>query len=374
MLTSSLVVLQFGLAISMIISTLVVVQQLWFMQNKDLGFNKDHIMLVDMNGEANTAFETLKEELLKSSHVKGVTASGQRIGNNFHQWGFKLRTDSISNVTPSNVNVDYDYLEVYEIDIKAGRGFSKEYAQDDGYSFVINESFANELALDEPVGVAAGHSWYPDDTLGTIIGVVEDFNFNSLHYDINTLALVVHPDWGYDELSVKISGENIPATIQEVERIWNELVPGWPFKYSFLDEHFEELYRSDQQMESVVTIMAVLAILIACMGLFGLAAITTERKIKEIGIRKILGASLANIMINLSRSFAIMIIVAFIVFTPITYLLISSWLENFSYRINIQWWVFLLGGVLAFGIALLTISYHIIRSARANPVEALRYE
>jgi putative ABC transport system permease protein len=372
--TSGLVVLQFGLAIGMIVSTLIVVQQLWYMQNKDIGFNKDHIMLVGMNEEANQVFGTLKEEILKSSYVEGVTASGQRIGNNFHQWGFKLRTDSIVGLTPSNVNVDYDYFEVYEIDIKAGRGFSREYAQDNGYSFVINESFAEELGIENPIGVAAGHSWYPDDSLGSIIGVVEDFNFNSLHYDINTLALVVHPDWGYDELSVRISGENVPAAIRDVERTWNELVPSWPFQYSFLDEHFQELYRSDQQMESVVSIMTILAILIACMGLFGLAAITTERKIKEIGIRKILGASMGNIMSNLSRNFAMLIIIAFVIFTPLTYLMMGRWLENFAYRVEIQWWVFLLGGALAFGIALLTISYHIIRSARANPVEALRYE
>ena len=372
--TSGLVVLQFGLAIGMIISTLIVVQQLWYMKNKDIGFNKEHIMLVGMNNEANQVFETLKEELKKSSHVRGVTAAGQRIGNNFHQWGFKLKTDSIFGLTPSNVNVDFDYLDVYEIEVKEGRGFSKEYAQDKDYAFIINESFAEELGIDDLVGVAAGHSYYPDDTLGTIIGVVKDFNFNSLHYDINTLALVVHPDWGYEELSVKISGENIPAAIRDVERTWNEMVPSWPFKYTFLDEHFEKLYRSDQQMESVVTIMAILAILIACMGLFGLAAITTERKVKEIGIRKILGASLGHIMTGLSRNFAILILVAFAIFTPITWLLMGRWLENFAYRIEIQWWVFLLGGLLALVIALLTISYHIIRSARANPVESLRYE
>lgn len=372
--TSGLVVLQFGLAIGMIVSTLVVVQQLWYMKNKDVGFNKDHIMLVDMNQEANQVFTTLKEEILKSSYVEGVTASGQRIGNNFHQWGFKLRTDSIVGLTPSNVNVDYDYFKVYEIDIKEGRGFSQAYTQDNGYSFVINESFAEELGLEDAVGVAAGHSWYPDDSLGTIIGISEDFNFNSLHYDINTLAMVVHPDWGYDELSVRINGDNVPAAIRDVERTWNDMVPSWPFKYSFLDEHFTELYRSDQQMESVVSIMTILAILIACMGLFGLAAITTERKIKEIGIRKILGASMGQIMASLSRNFAILIVVAFLIFTPLTYLLIGRWLDNFAYRVELQWWVFLLGGAMAFAIALLTISYHIIRSARANPVEALRYE
>ncbi|MDX1939930.1 MAG: ABC transporter permease [Saprospiraceae bacterium] len=372
--SSSLVVLQFGLAIAMIVSTLVVVQQLYYMQNKDIGLNKDHILLVNMNQTANEKFETLKTELLKSSNVKGLTAAGQRLGNNFHQWGFKLKTDTIQGLTPSNVNVDYDYLDVYEIKLKNGRGFSKDYSTDNGYAFVINESFAKEMGMENPVGIAAGHSWYPDDSLGTIIGVVEDFNFNSLHYDINTLAMVVHPDWGYEELSVKINGNNIETAIGDIERIWNNLVPDWPFQYSFLDEHFAELYRSDQQMESVVTIMAVLAIFIACMGLFGLSAIITEKKVKEIGIRKILGASVGQIMMQLSKNFMILIIIAFVIFSPLTYWVMQEWLENFAYRIDINPLVFLIGGIIAFIIALGTVSYHSLRSARTNPVESLRYE
>ena len=371
---SSLVVLQFGLAIAMIVSTLLVIQQLRYMKNKDLGFDKDHILLVEMNDEANRAFETLKEELSKNPLITGVTASGQRIGNNFHQWGFKLRTDSVRGLTPSNVHVDYDYLDVYGIKIKQGRGFSREYGTDDGYAFVINESLAEELNLQDPIGVSAGHGWYPDDSLGTIIGVVEDFNFNSLHYDINTLAMVIHSDWGYSELSVKITGQDIPRAIAAIEQTWNRLVPSWPFQYSFLDEHFEELYRSDQQMESVVTIMAILAIIIACMGLFGLAAITTERKVKEIGIRKILGASVGQIMYGLSRNYVLLLGIAFLVFSPFTYILMRRWLQGFAYRIDIHPLWFVAGGLIAFLIALLTVSYHTLRSARSNPVDSLRYE
>jgi putative ABC transport system permease protein len=371
---SGLVVLQFGLAIAMIVSTLIVMQQLFFMKNTDIGLNKDHIMLIDMNQEANQKFEAMKTELKKSSHVLGVTASGQRLGNNFHQWGFKLRTDSIVGLTPSNVNVDYDYLDVYEIKLKDGRNFDRERSTDNGLAYIINEKFAEEIDIDNPVGVAAGHSWYPDDSLGTIIGVVEDFNFNSLHYDINTLAMVVHPDWGYDELSVKISGDNVEAAIADVQNTWNEMVPSWPFQYSFLDEHFDELYSSDQQMEAVMIMMAILAIFIACLGLFGLAAITTERRTKEIGIRKILGASIAQIMVQLSKNFALLVLLAFVIFSPLTYYLMNGWLENFAYRININPFVFLIGCILAILIALFTISFHTLRSASANPVEALRYE
>ena len=369
---SSLVVLQFGLAIGMIICAFIVVQQLYYIANKDIGLNKDHILLVDLNDEANEIFKTLKTELKNSPLVKGVTASGQRLGNNFHQWGFKMRTDSVKGLTPSNVNVDYDYLDVYEITLKEGRDFSEERPLDNGYAFIINESFAKELDLDDPIGVSAGHAWYPDDSLGTIIGVVKDFNFNSLHYAVNTLSLVVHEDWGYSELSVKIDRNNIEGAIAEVERVWNNLIPKWPFQYSFLDEHFEKLYQSDQQMEAVVKIMAILAILIACMGLFGLAAITTEKRMKEIGIRKVLGASIANLMVHLSKNFAVLIFVAFILFCPITYYLMQTWLENFADRISIGPIVFVVGFIIAFCIAMTTISYHTVRAAMNNPVHALK--
>ncbi|MCB9278946.1 MAG: ABC transporter permease [Lewinellaceae bacterium] len=371
---SSLVVIQFGLAIGMIVSTLLVIQQLYYIRNKDIGFNKDHIMLVGMNQDANRVFETLKTELKKSSHVMGVTASGQRLGNNFHQWGFKIRTDSIRSITPSNVNVDYDFLDVYQIHLLKGRTFSRERPTDNGRAFIINESLAKELELDDPIGVAAGHGFYPDDTLGTIIGVVRDFNFNSLHYDINTLEMVVHPDWGYDEMSVRIDGRDVDGAIADVERVWNQLVPTWPFEYTFLDEHFEELYRSDRQMEVVVTIMALLAIFIACMGLFGLAAITTEKKIKEIGVRKVVGASVGQIMVHLSRNFAGMVFIAFLIFSPVTWWLMHKWLENFAYHIAIGPLVFAAGCLIALVIALMTVSYHTLRAARTNPVESLRYE
>lgn len=372
---NGLVVLQFGLSLAMIVSTLIVVQQLSFMKNTDIGFNKDEIMLVPMNREANNKFETIKQELLKNSIIKGVTASGQRLGNNFHQWGFKVKADTgVMDITPSNVNVDYDYLKVYGIQLKEGRDFSKEIASDNGKAFIINETFAKELGLKETIGTPAGHGWYNNDSLGTIIGVVKDFNFNSLHYKVNTLEMVVHPDWGYDELSVKIDGARTDEAIALVKDLWNTQVPSYPFDYSFLDEHFEVLYESDKQMSAVVSIMAGLAILISCMGLFGLAAITTEKKTKEIGIRKALGASEGQITVLLSRNFAWLIVLSFILISPITYYFLHSWLQQFAYRIGINPLVFLLGGAISMSIALLTISYHTIRSARANPVKALRYE
>jgi putative ABC transport system permease protein len=272
------------------------------------------------------------------------------------------------------VNVDYDYLTVYGIKLKEGRNFSKEFLTDKGKAFIINESMAKELHLKEPVGTPAGHGWYNNDSLGSIIGVVSDFHFNSLHHKINTLSLVCHPDWGYNEISIKIDGVHAKEAIAAIKNTWNKNISSYPFTYSFLDNHFEDLYRSDQQMSAVVTIMAALAILISCMGLFGLVAITTERKIKEIGIRKALGATERQIVVMLSQNFARLILISFILVSPVTYYLLSAWLQQFAYRIGINPLLFLVGGLAALAIALLTISYHAIKSARENPVKALRYE
>lgn len=371
---SGLVVVQFGLALAMIVSTFIVVQQLSFMKTKDLGFNKDQMMLVDMNGEANEKFEVIREELKRSPSILGVTASGQRLGENFHQTTFKVKGDTgVFSITPSNVNVDYEYLDVYGIQLKEGRKFSKTFTTDKDFAFIINESFARELGIKDIIGTQAGMGWYHNDSLGTIIGVAKDFNFNSLHYKINTLQMSVHPEWGYDEMSVKVNEANIEEAISYVKQVWEQQV-SYPFDYSFLDTHFENLYRSDKQMSAVVTIMAALAILISCMGLFGLAAITTTRKTKEIGIRKVLGASEAQITLLLSQSFAVLIAISFVVASPVTYWLLLQWLDGFAYRITINPLIFLFGGLLALTIALLTIGYHTVRSARRNPVNALRCE
>ncbi|MGI9544499.1 MAG: ABC transporter permease [Cyclobacteriaceae bacterium] len=373
-LRSAMVVVQFSLALGMIICTLIVVQQLNFIKNKDIGFDKDHMVLISLNQEAAEQYEDMKTALLKESNVLGVTASGQRIGNNFHQWGFKVLKDTITGVTPSNVFVDYNYLDVYGIKLLEGRGFSKDYATDDGLAFVINESFADELGFEDPIGQPAGHAWYPDDSLGTIIGVTEDFNFNSLHYKVNTLSMVVHTEWTFNEMSVKVNGENVAQAINDIEKVYGQFVSDYPFKYEFLDDHFAELYKSDEQMGSVVTIMAILSIFIGCMGLFGLASISIERRIKEIGIRKTLGASVFELLTLLSGRFIRMIVISFVLASPLTFLFLKGWLENFAFRIEINPLIFMIGGVIALIIALITVSYHVVRAALSNPIDALEYE
>lgn len=374
-LRSSLIVVQFSLALAMIVCTLVVVQQLLFMKNKDIGFETAHMMIVPLKNEAQSNYQKIKQALQSKPDILGVTASGQRLGNNFHQWGFKVRKDTgVIDFTPSNVLVDYNYLDVYGIRLLEGRSFSEEFATDDGLAFIVNQALADELGLANPIGTRVGHGWYPNDSLGTIIGVTENFNFNSLHFQVNTLSMVVHSDWGFSEMSVKLDGRNLAAGIREVEEVYHQFVTDYPFEYEFLDDHFDELYKSDSQLGSVITIIAVLSILIGCMGLFGLASISMERRIKEIGIRKVLGATEKDLLVLLSRNFAFLILLSFVVATPITWIYLSGWLNDFAYRIDMNPLMFLLGGIVALAIAMATISYHVLQATRSSPVKSLRYE
>lgn len=374
-MSHSMVIIQFAIAIGMIIGTIAVTQQLSFIKNSDVGFNKDQIVLLPMNPEVNEKFETLKTEWLRHTHIAGVTASSQRIGNNFNGWGFKIQLDSgLYSFSPSNINVDYDYLNVYQIELEDGRNFSRDIASDMGRGFIINQTMLKNLNLKNPIGTQAGHAWYEDNNLGTIIGVTKDFNYNSLHNKIGMLAMVCHPEWGYEEISIRIDGAHVQESLDEIRAVWSKNINTHPFHYTFLDEHFKTLYRSDQQMGWSIMVLAGTAILIACMGLFGLVAIVAQKRLKEIGIRKTLGATSVQITSMLVSSFARPMIISFVMVCPIAYYFLGIWLRNFSYRIQLDVWIFLEGGIIALAVALLTISYHTIKAAFGNPVEWLRSE
>ncbi len=374
-LQSILVVGQFVVAITLIISTILALQQFNYMKHKDIGYNIDQIVLVPLDFSTNEQYQTIKTELQQQSDILGVTASGQRIGNNFHQWGFKFKSDTaVMQVAVSNVNVDFDFFEVYGIKMKDGRSFSKDHSTDPEFGFIVNEALVKELGLTNPLGRQVGHGGYHDDSLGSIVGITENFNFNSLHHQVNTLAISLHPNWGYSEMSVKIKPENITATIANIEKTWKKVAPEAPFEYSFLDQHFETLYSSEEQMTKIVPIIASLAIFIACMGLFGLSTITIEQRIKEIGIRKVLGASITQLFVLLSKKFTILTVIAFIISIPLTYYFMTDWLAEFAFHINIGMFVFLIGGAITLIIAVGTVSYKTITAALQNPTETLKYE
>ncbi|MBD0257088.1 MAG: ABC transporter permease, partial [Cytophagales bacterium] len=379
-LRNLLVVGQFAAGIFLLIGTIIASQQLHYMQGRNPGFSREQVMILPLTRAANAKYQTLKQELLRQPGVADVTGSNQRLGNNLHQTGVKFQGEGPErSLTSSQVIVDFNYLSFYKIDLVAGRAFSEAFPSDNGKAYVINEALARELLKDTPrqpvaslVGKRFGFGFV--DTLGTIVGVAKDFNFNSLHHKIETLCLNARRDSYYQELSVRVKPGQTTAAIRQVEAVWNRLVPDRPFEYSFLDEHFERVYRSDEQVSQVVTLLAGLAIFISCLGLFGLALYTTELRVKEIGIRKVMGASVRNLVVLLSKDFLKLVVIAFVLASPLAWWALKRWLDNFAYRVDLAWWVFALAGILALLIAWATVSFQSIKAALADPVKSLRNE
>jgi putative ABC transport system permease protein len=373
------VVAQFSAAIILIIGTLIATQQLLFMQKRETGFDRDQVVILPLSRIANQKYDVIKQELLKNTAITGVTGSGQRLGNNFHQSSARFKSDSgMRELTTSQVLVDYDYLSFYNIELLEGRNFSKERG-DNGRGYIINESMARELLKGKPDAplkslLGKGYAMGWEDSLGTIIGIARDFNFNSLHHKVETLTMEVRKEWGYSEMSVRIDVNRSKEALSYMEDVWNKNVPDLFFDYTFLDHHFAKMYQSDRQVSVVMSILAGLAIFIACLGLFGLATFTAQKRTKEIGIRKVVGASIFQITTLLSKDFLKLVLIAFVIATPIAWIGMSKWLEDFAFRINISVWVFVWAGIAALFIALLTIGYQSIKAAIANPVKSLRSE
>ena len=212
------------------------------------------------------------------------------------------------------------------------------------------------------------------DSIGTIVGIAKDFNFNSLHYKIETMFMYNQKEWGFSNMSVQINGDKAKDALAFIQSVWQKNFPDHPFDYQFLDEHFADVYRADSQVSSIVGVLAVLAIIISCLGLFGLASYSAERRIKEVGIRKVLGASVQNIVTMLSKDFLKYVLIAAIIAWPVAWFSVYKWLQDYAYRINISWWIFIAAVFLAMVIAFVTISFQAIRSAVANPVKSLRTE
>lgn len=373
-LRSGLVVLQFAIAIGLIISTLVVTQQHEYMRNLDPGFDKEQTLVIGMNQEINDKYKLIKEQFLDVPQVQAVTTSGQRLGNNLHQTSLSYESEQgIEGSSSSFLNVDYNYVSFYELELLKGRAFSEAQGTDMGRAYIINETLSKELGWgDDPIGKKMKVGG-PVGDMGQVVGLVKDFNYNSLHHKIEPLFLCLQ-DWRHSEISVRVDGGQIPTVIAGLEDKWRGIMGDRPFEYSFLDEHFATLYQSEMQVSQVVTILASLAIFIACLGLFGLATIITEQRTKEIGVRKILGASIGQLLVLLSKDFTRLVFIAFLVTVPLAWLLLGDWLSDFAYRIEMQWWVFAIAGVAALLIAWLTVSFKSLYAAKANPVEALRYE
>jgi len=369
----TLVIFQFSLSIILIVGTLVVYNQLDYMQDKKLGFKKEQVVYLPQYEEFETRFETVKSDLLQHAHILNVTAtaslpsSGYTFSNSLWKWEGQ---DTDDEILFRASYVDYDYFETLEMEMAAGRSFSRAFATDTANAVVvINETAARMMGLEAPVGKRLSNS----GTDRTIVGVVKDYNFTTLRREIEPLILILLPEYT-GALLASIAPDDVPGTLRYLEDIWNKYVTGYPFEYGFLDERIDNLYRAEQRVGTLFMYFTALAIFISCLGLLGLAAYMVEQRTKEIGIRKVLGASIPGIILLLSKEFARWVLLANVIAWPVAYFLARRWLDNFAYRTTIDGEMFVLAGVFALVLALLTVSYQSIKAARANPAEALKYE
>ncbi|MGN6296736.1 MAG: ABC transporter permease [Ginsengibacter sp.] len=372
-----LVVGQFACAIFLIIGTAFAVKQLHFMQNRPTGFDHEEVVNVRLQNGTSDKYDILKKDLLQNTLVKGVTASQDILGSHLDQSGIQFKGDGpLRQLTSTRLIVDPDYLKLYKIPLAAGRNFSSDKSAN-GKEYIINEKLAKELLKDDSsnAGIASliGKQ-FGFDSLGYIVGIARDFNFNSLHNKIETMFLFNQKDWGYSNMSVKVNGNKEKEAIAFIGSVWKKACADTPFDYQFLDDHFDELYRSDSQISTIVGTLAILAIIISCLGLFGLASYAAERRTKEVGIRKTLGASLENLVLLLSKDFLKYVLIASLIALPLSWFSVHKWLQSYAYRIDISWWIFVLAVLVAMLIAFVTISFQAIKSAMANPVNSLRSE
>lgn len=376
-LRNVLVVAQFFCAIFLMIATIFVVRQLNFMQSKDPGFSRDQVVTLPLDGITYKKYNLLRKELLSSNLVNGVTAAQDQLGSHLDQSGVHFKGDGPKrDLAVTQLVVDPGYMDLYKMKLAMGSNFSKEKSAANR-QYIINEALAKELLKDYPkqnmnwlLGKEFGY-----DSLGTIIGIAKDFNFNSLHNKIETMFIF---NQGYDgyfsTVSIKINGAKTKESLAFIESTWKKIYSDHPFSYQFLDDHFSEVYRADTQVSRIVGILAALAIIISCLGLFGLASYSAERRVKEIGIRKVLGASVQSIVSLLSKQFIFLILISNLIAWPLAWFAMHTWLQDYAYRIDLSWTVFVLAGLAALFIALITVSFQAIKAAVSNPVKSLRSE
>ncbi|WP_018613445.1 ABC transporter permease [Segetibacter koreensis] len=371
-----LVVFQFSISIILIIATGIVFQQLHFIQNKSLGFDKNHVLQINNNAGLNDNYQAFKTELLANANIKEVGLSSRvPTGRLLDANGSQInRGDSLAPTKADIklVRADADFLPAYGIKIVAGRNFYKD-TNFDTSSFLINEAAVKALGL-KSNEEAIGKQFQYGGRKGTLAGVFNDFHFESLHQRILPVVLFEGTNQGaYGNISIKITG-NVPAALAHIERTWKKFLPEIPYQYNFVDERYSKLYDSEKRQGTIFTIFSCIAILIACLGLFGLSAFTITQRIKEIGIRKVLGASVSTIVGLLSKDFLKLVLVAAVIAFPVAWYAMNKWLEDFAYRINIPVWVFIVAACIAAIVAFATISFQAIKAATTNPVKNLRTE
>jgi len=378
-LTQSLVVLQYTISISLIVGTVVMSRQIEYLFDRDLGYDKEQVVAINARqvprAEADGVIEHFRTSLLPYDQIRAIS----RTGYSFTRGSDRNGWQDASGVQRSayNIGVSYDYLDLMGIELAAGRNFSRDFPSDPTDAVLVNEALVEEFGMEDPVGQKlTGWLSFIYDEDPTIIGVVKDFNYRSQHEDVYPLVMNMHPEYYsyFGALLVKIAPDDVPGSLAMLENAWNEIQPGKPYSFSFLEDDVNAQYQSEQRWRTIVTYSSILAIAIACMGLFGLALLTVARRTKEIGIRKVMGASVPNLASLISREFAWLVVIASVIAIPLAYFGMQQWLQNFAYAIELTPGVFIVATIIALTIALGTVSIHSIRAAQSNPADTLRYE
>ncbi len=367
-----LVTIQFGASMFLIIATMVVFKQLAFIQNKKLGYDKDHVIAIPLDRQIVQRLETFKSVLNANQNIHVVTASSEtptsvRGGYSFTVEGMPKN----ESVETQALAVDIEFVKTLGIEIVAGSDYTPASAEGETHSFIVNESTARDMGLEPEQTLGKRISLNGRD--GFITGVMKDFHFASMHRAISPLVLFLEPGQ-FNYLLVKTSGDNVGETLGFMKNQWKELVPYRPFEYKFLDDEYGELYKAEQKVGGIYGIFAFLAILIACLGLFGLASYTAVQRAKEISVRKVLGSSVFGVVSLLSRDFGKLVAISFVLAAPLSYYFMQQWLQEFAYQVGVGADVLLVAGIASFLIAWLTVSYHAFKAATSNPVNTLRHE
>jgi putative ABC transport system permease protein len=371
LLRKALVIFQFSISILLMVCVLVVFSQLGFIKHKDLGMGRENVLSFQLTGNLSRQYDPLKAEILKNPGVQSVTRISnlpiqRRSSDDSVSWEGKQDTEKI---LMHFLFVDSDFDQTFEVKMAEGKFFSEHFQSETFQGFVVNQTAVKAMGLESPLGKTL-EAW---DLKGQILGVVRDFHFRSFHNLIEPLILVVISG-EYHYLCVKIKGENLAQTLTFLEKTIKRFDPGYTYGFLFLEEEIENLYRAEQSGSNILGYFTVLAIFISCLGLFGLALFLTDQKTKEIGIRRVLGASVFSIIRQLTKDFSKWVLLANIIAWPVSYIAMNRWLQNFAYKTPIRIWFFFSSAVLALVIALLTVGYQSIKAARSNPVKSLRYE
>jgi putative ABC transport system permease protein len=368
-----LVVFQFAIAVMLIVGSSLILQQLDFIQNRNIGMNKEQVMGIELRGADQRKGQVILKELAKDPHVTNATLNGFSFKQMSHITLLPEGTPE-NELTSSDVfAVDENFLKTFQIGIAAGRDFSKDFPNDVNDAFIVNETAVKAFGWKTPKAALGKKIQWGGNKEGSVIGVVKDFNYTSLREDIQPLLIHIFPPW-YNTVTLRLKTTDLSKTLRNIETTWKAVTTESPFKYAFVEDDFNSLYRSEQNMRSVLGAFTFLSVFVACLGLFGLAAFTIKQRFREIGIRKVLGSSVSGIVSLLSRDFLKLVLVSILIACPLAWYAMHTWLQDFAYKVEIGWWVFLLAGSMALLVAFATVCFQAMKAAWANPVKSLRTE